>query len=268
MPPEQEGDSVFRRFRRFASEAAYLVGASGRMQRDVDTIATIRRPIAIMRRVGVLSPVTNGATSTVSALLSTMLAAQRSDRVVAVDADPGGAELSRRLELSLGAGPIEGVTLVRCDGNAEAIRTTLAKVQGQGSRDVGLALVDCPGTMYEQISTEMASSAHCTVLVVPSVQHVAEYCLAQLDQLTPDGQDVLLTRGVIVVSMVENVHPGAAGWLVDAFRQRGLEPVVLPYDAHIAQAWPLHSEELQEETRRAVLHLAARVVGTVTRATS
>jgi MinD-like ATPase involved in chromosome partitioning or flagellar assembly len=268
LPPEQEGESVFRRFRKIASEAAYLVGASGRIQHDVDNIATIRRPIAIMRRIGVLSPVTNAGTSTVTALLSTMLTAQRSDRVVVVDADPSGAELSRRLELSLGAGPLEGVSLVRSDGNAEAIRTTLAEVQGQGSRDVGLALVDCPGTMYDEISTEMASSAHCTVLVVPSVQHVAEYCLAQLDQLTPAGQDVLLSRGVVVISLVQNVDPRSVGWLASAFRQRGLEPVLLPYDAHIAQSWPLYSEQLQAETRRAVLDLAARVVETVTRAAS
>ena len=114
--------------------------------------------------------------------------------------------------------------------------------------------------MYDEVSTEMALSGHCTVLVVPSVQHVAEYCLAQLDQLTPDGQDVLLNRGVVVISIVQNAHPGSVGWLADAFRQRGLEPIVLPYDAHVAQAWPLHSEELKPETRRAVLDLAARVV--------
>ncbi|TCC61021.1 hypothetical protein E0H73_17340 [Kribbella pittospori] len=266
--PQQEGDegdSVFRHFRRIASEAAYLVGASGRMQRDVDHIATIRRPIAIMRRVGVLSPVTDGGTSTVTALLATMLAAQRSDRVVAVDVDPAGAELSRRLEMSLGAGPIEGVSLVRADPHPEAVRTSLAEVQIQGSRDVGLAVVDCPGTMFDEVATEMASAGHCAVLVVPSAQQVANYCLTQLDQLTPDGQDVLLSRGVIVITMVENVHPGSINWLVEAFRQRGLEPVVLPYDVHIAQSWPIHTESLQAETRRAVLELAARVVETVTR---
>ncbi|TCC47875.1 hypothetical protein E0H75_24365 [Kribbella capetownensis] len=269
--PQQEadeGDSVFRHFRRIASEAAYLVGASGRMQRDVDHIATIRRPIAIMRRVGVLSPVTDGGTSTVTALLATMLAAQRTDRVVAVDVDPAGAELSRRLELSPGAGPIEGVSLLRADPHPEAVRTSLAEVQIQGSRDVGLAVVDCPGTMFDAVATEMASSGHCAVLVVPSAQQVANYCLTQLDQLTPDGQDVLLSRGVIVITMVENVHPGSINWLVEAFRQRGLEPVVLPYDVHIAQAWPMHTEELQAETRRAVLDLAARVVDTVTRTAS
>ncbi|TDD14621.1 hypothetical protein E1218_32820 [Kribbella turkmenica] len=264
-PMPQQGDSVFDRFRRIASEAAYLVGASGRMQRDVDNIATIRRPIAIMRRVGVLSPVTNGGTSTVAALLSTMLAAQRSDRVVAVDADPGGAELSRRLEFSVGAGPIERVTLLRSEGTADAVRATLAEAQGQGARDVGLAVVDCPGGLFDDISAEMAGSGHCAVVVVPSVQHVANYCLAQLDQLTPGGQDVLLTRGIVVVTVVENVDPASAGWLVEAFRQRGMEPVVLPFDAHIAQSWPLHTEQLQSDTRRVVLDLAARVVETVTR---
>ncbi|GAB2645412.1 MinD/ParA family ATP-binding protein [Kribbella swartbergensis] len=263
--PAPEGDSVFDRFRRIASEAAYLVGASGRMQRDVDNIATIRRPIAIMRRVGVLSPVTNGGTSTITALLAGMLAAQRSDRVVAVDADPGGAELSRRLELTVGAGPIERVSLLRSESTADAVRTTLAEAQTQGARDVGLAVVDCPGGLFDEISAEMAGSGHCVVVVLPSVQHVAEYCLAQLDQLTPDGQDVLLTRGVVVISLVENVDPASVTWLVEAFRQRGMEPLVLPFDLHIAQSWPLHMEELQSGTRRAVLDLAARVVETVTR---
>ncbi|MGZ0145473.1 hypothetical protein ACXJJ3_00275 [Kribbella sp. WER1] len=263
-PQAPDGDSVFRRFRRIASEAAYVVGGSGRMRRDVNHLATVRRPIAIMRRVGVLSPITNAGTSTVSALLSTMLSTQRSDRVVVVDADPAGAELSRRLEVSFGAGPVEGVSLVRSDATAEAIRATLAEVQGQGARDVGLAVVDCPGSMYDPIGSEMAVSGHCAVLVVPSAQQLAQYCLAQLDQLPPEGQDVLLHRGVIVISVVENVHPGSVDWLVEAFRQRGLQPVVLPYDAHIVTGWPLRSDQLRSETRDAVLELAARVVGTVT----
>ena len=195
QPEEPDSDGVFRRFRRIASEAAYLVGASGQMQRDVDNIATVRRPIAIMRRIGVLSPVTGAGTSTVTALLATVLSAQRADRVVAVDADPMEAELSRRLEQTLGSGPLEGVSLVRSETTAEAVRSTLAEVQGQGARDVGLAVVDCPDTMFGEISTELASNGHAAVLVVPSIQHIATYALSQLDQLTPDGQDVLLNPG-------------------------------------------------------------------------
>jgi len=268
--PQEEPDSggVFRSFRRIASEAAYLVGASGQMQRDVDNIATVRRPIAIMRRIGVLSPVTGAGTSTVTALLATVLSAQRADRVVAVDADPREAELSRRLQHAPGSEPLEGVSLVRSETTAESVRRTLAQAQAAGARDVGLALVDCPDTMFGEISTELASNGHATVLVVPSVQHIASYALTQLDQLTPAGQDVLLTRGVIVITVVEKVDPESVRWLVEAFRQRGLEPVVIPYDPHVAQAWPLRSEQLQAETRRAFLDLAARVVELVTRTTA
>ncbi len=262
------GESVFDRFRRVASEAAYLIGGSGKLQHDVDLIATCRRPIAITRRVGVTSPVVNGGTSTVTALLSTTLAAQRADRVVAVDVDPGGAELSRRLELTRGSGAIEGATLVRSDPSVPALRSTLAAAQSQGARDVGLAVVDCPGSMFDEIATEMANTGHCTVLVVPSVPHVASYCLQQLDQLAPAGQDVLLNRGVVVITVVDSSTADTARWLGDAFRQRGLDPVVVPYDPHIAGAWPMHSSELETGTRRAVLELAARVVGIVTQAAS
>jgi len=73
---------------------------------------------------------------------------------------------------------------------------------------------------------------------------------------------------VVVITVVENVDSGAAGWFDDAFRRRGLETIVIPYDADVANAWPMHSEELQSETRRAVLDLAARVVETVTRSAS
>lgn len=262
------GESVFDKFRRVASEAAYLIGGSGKLQHDVDLIATCRRPIAITRRVGVTSPVVNGGTSTVTALLSTTLAAQRADRVVAVDVDPGGAELSRRLELTRGSGAIEGATLVRSDPTVPALRSTLAAAQSRGARDVGLAVVDCPGSMFDEIATEMANTGHCTVLVVPSVPHVAAYCLQQLDQLAPAGQDVLLNRGVVVITVIDSSTADTARWLGDAFRQRGLDPVLVPYDAHIAGAWPLHSSELETETRRAVLELAARVVGIVTHTAS
>lgn len=259
---------MFDKFRRVAAEAVYLVGGSGRLQHEVDLIATCRRPIAITCWVGVTSPVLNGGTSTVTALLSTTLAAQRADRVVAVDVDPGGAELSRRLELTRGSGAIEGASLVRSDPTVPALRSTLAAAQSQGARDVGLAVVDCPGSMFDEIATEMANTGHCTVLVVPSAPDIAAYCLQQLDQLAPAGQDVLLNRGVVVITVVDSSTLDTARWLVDAFRQRGLDPVVVPYDPHIAGAWPLHSSELETETRRAVLELAARVVGIVTRTAS
>ena len=245
---------MFERFR----WAASVVGGVGLLQEEVELIAATRRPIAITRWVGVTSPVTNGGTSTVTALLSTMLASLRADRVVAVDVDPGGAELSRRLELTIGAGAIEGVSLVRSDPTVEALRSTLAAVQSQGARDVGLTVVDCPGSMFDEIATEMANTGHCTVLVVPAIEQVANYCLQQLDQLPPDGQDLLLSRGVVVLTQLGDEDTSRR--LRDAFRERGLEPVILPYDAHIAAGSAIVFRELQPATRDAARELAATVV--------
>jgi hypothetical protein len=47
-----------------------------------------------------------------------------------VDGDPGGAELPEDWSCPAAPAPIEGVSLVRSEDNAEAVRTTLADVHG------------------------------------------------------------------------------------------------------------------------------------------
>ena len=103
---------------------------------------------------------------------------------------------------------------------------------------------------------------------MPSVQHVAKYCLSQLDQLTPDGQDVLLIAVSWPSAWSQNAHPASVSWLVGGLPPARHGAGRVPVRPHIAQSWPLHTEELQSETRRAVLDLAARVVETVTRTAS
>ncbi|MDX6295319.1 MAG: hypothetical protein QOH50_4394, partial [Kribbellaceae bacterium] len=87
---EERGGSggFLRRIGRLAAEAAYIAGASGRMQRDVENIAIIRRPIGIGRMIGIIGPIPQSGTSTVAALLADALASQRTDIVLAVDAFP------------------------------------------------------------------------------------------------------------------------------------------------------------------------------------
>jgi hypothetical protein len=53
--------------------------------------------------------------------------------------------------------------------------------------------------------------------------------------------------------------------LQSAVSDRSLGYVVLPYDDHLARAWPLRPERLEPATRRAVLELAARLVERATR---
>ncbi|MFC5268286.1 hypothetical protein ACFPJ1_39785 [Kribbella qitaiheensis] len=102
-----------RRIGRFAAEAAYIAGASGRMQRDVENIAIIRRPIGIGRMIGVIGPVPLSGTSIVTALLADALASQRTDIVLAVDAFPREGKLTHRLDQGLANTPNSRIQLAR-----------------------------------------------------------------------------------------------------------------------------------------------------------
>lgn len=64
------------------------------MQRDVENIAIIRRPIGIGRMIGIIGSIPQ----TVAALLADTLASQRTDIVLAVDAFPHEGKLTHRLD--------------------------------------------------------------------------------------------------------------------------------------------------------------------------
>jgi MinD-like ATPase involved in chromosome partitioning or flagellar assembly len=242
---------------RFASQAALFLGGSGQVRQDVDNIAMIRRPLPMTRMVGVLSPIAEGGTSTVAALLADTFAAQRADRVLAVDADPVEAELSRRLELATGPGT-GAAELVRSEPTAAGLRLALDGGQGTGARGYGLVVVDCPGGMSSEVSGYVGTTGHVFAVAVPSVPEAAAYCLNELDAMPPDGQDLLLGKGVLVICVVRPNDDTT--WLEQQLHGRGLRCVVLPYDAHLAEVWPLRPAELRPATRRAVLELGARVV--------
>lgn len=248
---------VLRSIGRFASQAAvYLGGGSGRVRRDVENIEAIRRPLPIRRLVGVLSPVREGGTSTVSALLADTLAAQRQDRVLAVDADPAQAELSRRLELAAGPAASRDAELVRCDPTTQGLRAVL----GTGTRDVGLVIVDCPGGMASEVSAYVGTTGHAFVVSVPSAEHVARLCLNELDAMPHEGQQLLLQRAVFAICVVRPQDAERTGRLEEELRGRGLDSVVLPYDDALAGTWPLRPDQLRPGTRRAAVELGARVI--------
>jgi MinD-like ATPase involved in chromosome partitioning or flagellar assembly len=259
-------EGVLRSIGRFASQAAmFLGGGSGQVRRDVENIAAIRRPLPISRLVGVLSPVAEGGTSTVAALLADTLAAQRSDRVLAVDADPAEAELSRRLELATGPAAAGGVELLRADPTADGLRRALGGGQGTGARDFGLVVVDCPGGMASEVSGYVGTTGHAFVVTMPSVEHVAARCLSELDRMPPEGQQLLLQRAVLAICVVQPGDADRIRGLQEELHGRGLAFVVLPYDAHLAETWPVRPDRLRPATRRAALELGARVVELCTR---
>ena len=262
---EDPSGGFFRKIGRFAAEAAYIAGASGRMQRDVENIAIIRRPIGIGRMIGIIGPVPQSGTSTVTALLADAISSQRGDIVLAVDAFPQEGKLTHRLDQGIANTPGSRVQLARAEPTADAISDVLAARNVGGANQIPLSLVDCPAGLFEEATGYVAGAAHAVALVIPSSRDDALNSINQLDQLTTDGQQMLVDRGLVIIA--ENVadDPEPVRWLQSAVTDRGLGYVVLPYDAHLARAWPLQPERLDPATRRAVLELAARLVQRATR---
>jgi hypothetical protein len=261
VQPAEPGGGVLRRLGQLVSEAGFIAGASGRMQRDVENIGWIRKPIAITRTVGVVSPVREAGTSVVTMLLADTLAAQRPDNVLAIDTDPQRNELSHHLEPTIGSASGSALRLVRCAGTADSLSETLGQYAGGASR-TGLAVVDCAGDLTSEISAHLALTAHALVMVIPSPQLQASYCLDQLSRLGPEAQQLLLTRGVMVVTAIDGSD---TSWVQDWLRERNLLTLSLEYDAHLANAWPYRPDALQPASRRTALELAARVVERATR---
>lgn len=262
---EDPSGGFFRKIGRFAAEAAYIAGASGRMQRDVENIAIIRRPIGIGRMIGIIGPVPDSGTSTVTALLADAISAQRGDMVLAVDAYPQEGKLTHRLDQGIANTPGSRVQLARAEPTADAISDVLAARNVGGANQIPLSLVDCPTGLFEEATGYVAGAAHAVGLVIPSSRDDALTSINLLDQLTTDGQQMLVDRGLVIIA--ENVadDPEPVRWLQSAVADRGLGYVVVPYDAHLAHAWPLQPERLDPATRRAVLELAARLVQRATR---
>jgi MinD-like ATPase involved in chromosome partitioning or flagellar assembly len=263
---ERTGSGGFlRRIGRLAAEAAYIAGASGRMQRDVENIAIIRRPIGIGRMIGIIGPIPQSGTSTVAALLADALASQRTDIVLAVDAFPREGKLTHRLEQGIVATPDSRIQLARAEPTADAISDVLAARNVGGANQIPLSLVDCPAGLFEEATGYVAGAAHAVALIIPSARDDALTSINQLDQLTTDGQHMLVDKGLVIIAENQPDDPAAVRWLQSAVSDRGLGYVVLPYDDHLARAWPLRPEQLEPATRRAVLELAARLVERATR---
>lgn len=257
---EDRPGGFFRKMGRFAAEAAYIAGASGRMQRDVENIAVIRRPIGIGRMIGVLGPVPQSGTSTVTALLADTIASQRSDIVLAVDAFPLEGKLTHRLDQGIANTPSSRVQLARAESTADAISDVLAARNVGGANQIPISLVDCPPGLFDEATAYVAGSSHAVALVIPTAREDAPASIAQLDQLTPEGQQMLVHKGLVIIAENRPDDPEPVRWLQSAVSDRGLGYVVLPYDAHFQHAWPLRPEMLEPATRRAALEMAARLV--------
>ncbi|MBA6441310.1 hypothetical protein H3T12_44215 [Streptomyces sp. GMR22] len=276
------------------SRLAALVGLGGRSaraeqrQRKLDLIRT---PLPSCHRVAVISrPVSAGRTITTLAL-GAVLAGERQDQVIAVDAMPGGDSLSRRVD-----GRSEGTVhdLARAGlpiDDADSIRRFTSRLPSGLEVLVGdttpMSLVGRAAPIddmeYRRVMTLLAPhypivlsdsdtgalhgsmrgivdlADQLIIVTTPSVEHMRS-AHSTLDRLAEDGHAALVRRAITVINMSHDVpwtdhYEGLAA----GFRDRCRGVAVVPYDGHLATRGEIDLQRLAPRTLDAYIDLAALV---------
>ncbi|MBP8537158.1 hypothetical protein GWI24_29570 [Streptomyces sp. MK37H] len=276
------------------SRLAALVGLGGRSaraeqrQRKLDLIRT---PLPSCHRIAVISrPVSAGRTVTTLAL-GAVLAGERQDEVIAVDAMPGGDTLSRRA-----GGRSEGTIrdLARAglpSDDADSIRrftsrlpsglevllgdTTPMSLVGRAApidnmeyrRVMALLAPHYPivlsdsdtGALHGSMRGILDLADQLIVVTTPAVEHMRSAHTA-LDRMAEDGHANLVRRAITVVNMSHDV-PWTDHYegLTATFRDRCRGVVVVPYDEHLASRGEIDLRRLASRTLDAYIDLAALV---------
>ncbi|MET9469900.1 MinD/ParA family protein [Streptomyces sp. NPDC006544] len=262
---------------------------------DEDRLRTVRTtPLRRCHRIAVIGLTPGAGRTTTAAVLGSLLAAERADRVIAVDADPESGTLGRRVARETQA-TVRGLVteLARLETYAD-IRGFTSRMPGglevlaDGAERAadGRALDDHEyrrvmrllGGQYPLVLTDsgpaLANSplpgvvelAHQLVLVAtPSVEGAGGASTA-LSWLEAHGFQEQARRTVVVLSGVRGtgrlLRPDE---VVAHFRTRCRGVVVVPYDAHLAAGGELNPGALRRRTRAAHLELASLVAEDFTR---
>ena len=262
---------------------------------DEDQLRTVRTTsLRRCHRIAVIGLTPGAGKTTTVAVLGSLLAAERADRVIAVDADPESGTLGRRVERETPAtvrglvtelarletyADIRGFTS-RMPGGLEVLADSAERAaDGRAFDDQEYRRVmELLGGQYPLVLTDSGSAlansslpgvvelAHQLVLVAtPSVEGASSASTA-LTWLEAHGFREQARRSIVVVSGVR----GAGRMLrldevIAHFRTRCRGVVVVPYDPHLAAGGELHPDALRRRTRAAHLELAALVAEDFTR---
>ncbi|MFE9926467.1 hypothetical protein ACFYQA_34390 [Streptomyces sp. NPDC005774] len=282
------GDSVTRRtgraLRKLTSSAAQDVAEQTRIARE------LQQPVTTGRVVAVTSIRGGVGKSTVSALLGRTLNHYRHDPVLTLEADAAlgtlpvrmGAEavrwtcadLASVLHPSMRLTDVTGYLVPVSDGGwllpasrgqvgAPLAMTAYRKVTLALRRYFAVTVVDCE-TLPGEVARTAMDTAHARVVVSPATAEGVNATRQVLDWLARLPHSALATTVVALVSSTPDAildDKTAAGHLKEA----GVTVVSVPYDRHLAGGGPIRTDLLAHDTRRAVLRLAAEVMGRAVR---
>ncbi|MBO2465259.1 MinD/ParA family ATP-binding protein [Actinomadura violacea] len=276
------GDPLWRRIGRGAVHA-FL--PTGDVRSVAEQAASIQRPIITGRRIAVAGMRGGAGKSTVTALLATVFAHYRRDRVLALDVDPDFGSLALRLGAARrhAVGDLTMANGFRSFDEAEPFLVrvgerlwTLAGNHGNIgdaplsaeiyrdramplTRFFGITLVDCDSGITGPLSRHVLEGSHVQILVAPATPDGARSVGRELDWLQSAGMQERLHRTVVVFTVKAPYGrryldlEGASAILADV----GVACVRLDYDRHLASGAPLDPQRLAHNTRTTAIRLAA-----------
>ncbi|SKA10338.1 hypothetical protein SAMN02745673_02462 [Marinactinospora thermotolerans DSM 45154] len=276
------GDSLMRRIGRAVARSLWPADDLGEA---VETGRAVQRPITTGRRIAVGGVDGETDHGVLTALLATVFAHYRHDRVLAVDVDPGVGSLEYRFgvrpRLSLGdlgreaggGGSFEVIepylTAVRerlwtlpvtrddMGGHAAGDRGVVTAL----SRFFGVTLVDCGPETSSAVDRAVLAAAHARVLVVPATREGAFQAGRALDLMVAEDAGLPRRSVVVFAEQAPGGDPrfdllGTAG----VVRRSGAAIALLGYDRHLALTSVPDPRRLARNTHTTVVRLAAETL--------
>ena len=279
--------SGWRRALHRASGGRINPGESRKQREKEDLLALIRQPIAGDFRIAVLS-IKGGVGKTTTTLgLGSALAMARSDRVIAVDANPDRGTLAERVSDSSTESTVRDLlsdphinryadvrSHTRMAGSrlevlASEQEPAVAEVFGETDyrRTVdilrhyyNIILTDCGTGIMHSAMAGVLDLAHSIVLVSSPAMDAARSASATLDWLMQHGHSALVREAHVVLS---SSRPGSAAMKLDKvyehFEARCRSIHHIPFDPHLAEGADIDFGLLNPQTYQAYLELAGAV---------
>jgi MinD-like ATPase involved in chromosome partitioning or flagellar assembly len=271
-----------------ASGGVINLGPSGRERRDGEFAARVRAPITECHRLAMISLKGGVGKTTTTAALGAVFASLRTDRVIAVDANPDRGTLGDKIatdrptatvrDFVQRAAQLDRYSAVReITGRAESRLEVLASesdplastqftendyriIADILERYYNLILTDCGTGLLHSAMVGVLAKADQIVIVSTASLDGARSASATLDWLEAHGYGYLAEESVTVIT---SVRPKASTVdleeIVSHFARRTRAVVAVPFDEHMSAGGQIDLTQMSRGAYEAHLQLAAEI---------
>ncbi|MCE5290906.1 MAG: MinD/ParA family protein [Nocardiaceae bacterium] len=283
LSPAKQG---WRRAARAATAGLVKFGASA-SEKDVhDLVQRTRAPLSGHFNLAVLSLKGGVGKTTTTIGLGSVLASLRTDRVIAIDANPDLGTLASRVSKETNANVQTLLAAPRVETYDDVRRHTSKAASGlevlASDRDLaaseaysdadyrrtvdilrphyGIMLTDCGTGLLHSSMQGILGLADALMIISSPAWDGAGSAIATLDWLSQNGYHHLVRNSIVVISMPRSgSEPVDTKLVAKTFQGRVQSVHIIPYDEHLAIGAEVDLNTLGRKTRMALLELAAEV---------